>query len=77
MSGGISQIIISLEPDNDKERKSYPCSFPGCFKTYTRASRLMLHINYFHLRKEKPNICSVCSKRFMENSALVFHMRCH
>lgn len=56
--------------------KELYCPYTGCNKFYLNKQGLFTHISYCHT-KERPYICSVCSKTFVTISSLNKHRKMH
>ena len=57
-----------------KVGNKHPC--PVCLKLFTRKRDVQYHISRVHVGERKFP-CSVCGKKFKENTHLTVHMRSH
>ncbi|VDK87449.1 unnamed protein product [Dibothriocephalus latus] len=84
LAAGIVQSAVASSLLNHKKvhvarhmRRTFPCSFQGCNKTFLKASSLADHMNV-HLGK-RPYVCKYpgCGKSFRCRSNLSGHRRVH
>lgn len=67
--------LIAHEATHNGE-KPFPCTEPGCSKSFSRRFHLKRHRKQVHL-KEKPHKCPHCPRAFAQANNLRVHVRTH
>lgn len=62
---------------NTKERHLFPCTFPGCEKTYLVKGDVVKHVETEHAKNPVRYPCGLCGHEFKKNTDLERHMATH
>ncbi|XP_035713494.1 zinc finger protein 480-like [Folsomia candida] len=62
---------------NAEERPRFPCTFPGCGKTYLHKGGVSQHVKAEHTENPVRFRCTLCGKEFKVRSKLAQHIRTH
>ncbi|OXA45150.1 oocyte zinc finger protein XlCOF14 [Folsomia candida] len=59
------------------ERPRFPCSFPGCSKTYLYKRHILEHVKIDHAKNPVRFPCTLCGKEFKTRTELERHIPTH
>lgn len=59
------------------DRPRYPCTFPGCGKSFTSQYTVTKHVNDEHAGNQARFHCAFCFKLFIQKCDLTRHMNTH
>ncbi|OXA45027.1 Zinc finger protein 26 [Folsomia candida] len=62
---------------NTKERPRFPCTFPGCEKSYLNKGHISRHVNYEHAQNPVRFPCTLCGNEFKARFELEQHISTH
>ncbi|KIK90842.1 hypothetical protein PAXRUDRAFT_662159 [Paxillus rubicundulus Ve08.2h10] len=76
LSAKVSSELVASEPFLDVGKKArYPCTHPGCTKSYPKPSRLAEHCRSH--TGERPFTCGECGKSYLRETHLQAHSKSH
>ncbi|OAX35100.1 hypothetical protein K503DRAFT_746420 [Rhizopogon vinicolor AM-OR11-026] len=74
-STSTAKLAVHDSPQPYSKKALNPCTYSGCAKSYSKASRLAEHIRSH--TGERPYVCTTCQKSYLRESHLQAHAKSH
>ncbi|XP_021961414.1 zinc finger protein 799-like [Folsomia candida] len=73
-----TNITNNTKPDHSTEERSrFPCTSPGCEKTYLNKQHVSRHVKIDHAENPVRFPCTLCGKKFKRRDQLKSHVPIH